>query len=74
MINRYQFSRRLEKELEKQGLRQVDLSRMTGITDSTISRYVNGHTHRGIRAEYVRRIADALGVTCEYLGMTEVEK
>ena len=71
--NRYTISRNIEKEMERQGLTCVEVARRSGLTDGTTSRYANGKISRGMSAECVRKIADALGVTCESLGMKEDE-
>ena len=73
MLNKYTISRRIEAEVERQGISKTELARRTGLNSGTICRYVNGNISRGMSAECVRKIADALGVTCKYLGMTEDE-
>ena len=44
---------------------QKQLADMTGITEASISRYVNGS--REPRANSIVKLADALGVTTDYL-------
>lgn len=68
-MNRYTISRRIEAEAARQGLSQAELARRTGLNSGTINRYVNGKLSHGMSADSVRKIADALGVSCEALGM-----
>ena len=58
------ISMRLKCALDNSGYTQRELSEMTGITDVTISRYVNGL--RVPKVTNLKKIADALGVGIEY--------
>lgn len=55
----------LKKTLDAKGMSQSDLSRATGITQTTISRYVK--TSRVPNAIQIQRICKALGVSSDYL-------
>lgn len=63
------FCEQLNKELQVRGLRQADLVRATGISEVTISRYVNGK--RVPTMSNAQKIAEALGVSVDYLFKTE---
>ena len=52
------------------GVSQRELARLTGITEATLSRYVNGN--RIPKATTLKKIADALGVGLDYF-FTEEE-
>lgn len=73
-MNKYTISRRIEKEAKKQGMSQAELARRTGLNSGTISRYINGKLNHGMTAKNIRKIADALGVSCKDLGMMEDER
>lgn len=67
MVNKYTLSVRLEKELKQRGMMQRDLAKASGLNDGTISRYLRMQQNATDRS--VKKIADALGVSCEYLGV-----
>lgn len=52
--------------MDKRGITQADLARMTGMTTSNIAYIVNGKT-KDPRFQSVLLIADALGVSLNYL-------
>lgn len=54
------FSVRLSAILKSRGMSQADLAAASGLTPSTINRYVNGNRVPSI--EVAERISDALGV------------
>lgn len=58
------MAERLKAALEFRGLSQKDLSEMTGINESCISRYVNNE--RIPRTGKAIRICDALNVTLDW--------
>lgn len=55
--------------MQVRGLRQADLVRATGISEVTISRYVNGK--RVPTMSNAQKIAEALGVSVDYLFKAE---
>lgn len=55
-----EFKDYLRRELDKRGLRAVDLSRRTGIPKGTISYYMNGKTEP--RVDRLRLICSTLGI------------
>lgn len=59
------FGVRLKETLKASGVTQNELAKKVGITEATISRYVNGN--RIAKGAIVRKIADELGVTSDYL-------
>ena len=61
---------RLRCALGDTGVSQRELARLTGITEVTLSRYVNGN--RTPKATTLKKIADALGVGLDYF-FTEEE-
>ena len=67
MVNKYTLSVRLEKELQKRGMMQKDLAKASGLNNGTISRYLR--MQQNATDKSVQKIADALGVSCEYLGV-----
>lgn len=62
---------RYEHILKEKGLRSADVSRATGIKQSTLTDWKKGRT-KSLSAENVKLIADFLGVTVEYLMTGEV--
>lgn len=56
---------RLKDLLQEKGMTQRELADRTGLTEATISRYVNGT--RRPRGEALLNIALTLGVTTDYL-------
>ncbi len=58
------MAERLKAALEFRGLSQKDLSEMTGINESCISRYVNNE--RIPRTDKAIKICDALNVTLDW--------
>ncbi len=55
------------KELrEKKGMNQKELSEASGITQATISRIEKGKVNQ-LKSEALKRLADALGSTIDYL-------
>lgn len=57
---------RYEKLLKDKGLRSADVSRATGIRQSTLTDWKKGRT-KSLSAEYIKLIADYLDVSVEYL-------
>jgi transcriptional regulator with XRE-family HTH domain len=65
-----QISERLEAVLEEKNIKQKELAKAIGVTEVTISRYLNGE--RKPRPDIIIKMADYLGVSTDYLlGMTE---
>lgn len=60
------IARQIVRAREYKGWNQVDLSNATGIAQGTISRYESGE-RRGVRPENLMKIADATGVTVDFL-------
>jgi len=60
------LSERIQYAMDKRGITQADLARMTGMTTSNIAYIVNGKT-KDPRFQSVLLIADALGVSLNYL-------
>jgi putative transcriptional regulator len=60
------LSDRIQQAMDKRGITQADLARMTGMTTSNIAYIVNGKT-KDPRFQSVLLIADALGVSLNYL-------
>ena len=65
------FASRLAELLKKQGMTQKELSERIGVTEATVSRYMNGN--RIPKSEIVANIATALHTTSDYLLGTEKE-
>ena len=66
------FATRLNDLIDKQGLRQSDLSELSGIATGTISGYRNGEKEPTITN--LRKIAQALDVSADYLlGLSDVQ-
>ncbi len=62
-----EFNDRLKEAMRKKGIRQMDLSRLTGIPKSAISQYVSGKFTP--RADRLELMAETLGVsTAQLLG------
>ncbi len=59
------FGERLSKELEKKQLSYRQFAEMAGITTTTVFRYAK--CERIPRANEIKKTADVLGVTCDYL-------
>jgi len=59
------FAVRLTNALEASGITQKQLADLTGVTQVSVSRYINGD--RIPRAPLAAKMADVLGVTCDYL-------
>ena len=60
------FKDNLRGEMEFQDIKQKELSEKTGISINTIRNYINGH-NAVPSAEVAVKIAEALGVSVEYL-------
>lgn len=64
------FGKRLQAEMDKRGLSYRAVAELVGMTPTTMFRYAKGY--RVPRATEVLKIADALGVTCDYmLGLSD---
>jgi transcriptional regulator with XRE-family HTH domain len=64
------FIKRLSELMEEYNISQVTLAKKIGITNVTISRYINGE--RSPRIEIVTRLAEVLNTTTDYLlGVTD---
>lgn len=64
------FGDRLKSELERQGLTLTQISKKTGMPLPTLSRYAK--SQRIPLATQILRVAEALGVTCDYmLGLSD---
>lgn len=60
------FSNRLKEAMKKKHrMKQSELAEATGLTEVTISRYINGY--RVPKATELVRISKAVGVSCDYL-------
>ena len=59
------FADRLKKEVERQGLTYRELANKMRVTTTTLFRYAKGQ--RIPRANEILKVANALGVTCDYL-------
>ena len=71
-MDNYSTGIRILNELKATGKTQKDLSKETGITEASLSRYITGS--RSLRADDVVRIAKALHVTTDYLLGTDEPK
>ena len=59
------IGRKIKYLLEEKGIKQKELAEKIGVHEVTVSRYINGnHTPP---AEIIKKIAEALGVTSDYL-------
>ena len=65
------FAYRLSELLEKQGMSQKELAERVGITEASMSRYMN--TDRIPKSEILANIATALHTTSDYLLGVEEE-
>lgn len=63
------FSRRLRELLQETGTKQKELAKAVGMTEVTVSRWVNGS--RVPRGGPLTRVADYFGVPANYLMPTE---
>lgn len=64
---------RLIKLLEENNLNQRELAKKIGVTEVTVSRYINDEG-RSPRVEIMTKIAEVLGVSVEYLMGTSNKK
>ena len=60
------ISERLANEVAKSGLTYRDIQDRTGITISTLNRYITGETNK-LPIDRMEKIADALNVSAAYL-------
>lgn len=60
------LAERIQYAMDKRGMTQADLARATGLTTSNVAYIVNGRV-KDPRFDSVIRIANALGVSLEYL-------
>jgi len=64
------FGKRLQAEMDKRGLSYRAVAELVGMTTTTMYRYAK--RHRVPRATEVLKVANALGVTCDYmLGLSD---
>jgi transcriptional regulator with XRE-family HTH domain len=68
-----EISKRIADLMRNKDITYGDLSRLTGVSKSALQRYVTGITDK-IPLDRISLIADALGVTAEYLLGWETEK
>ena len=68
-IARKTLPRRLERTLEALGKSQVDVCKATGLSQSRLSQYINGH--RELTLDAAVRISDAYGVTLDWLFLAD---
>lgn len=67
------FKKRLQTLLEEKNMNQKELAKQSGVTEVTISRYVNGS--RKPRIEIVNKLAEVLNTTTDYLlGNSDIKK
>ncbi len=59
------FSNRLSVAMATMGISATELSQLVRVSNSTISRYLSGDSHPN--ASKIRKLADALGVTSDWL-------
>lgn len=59
------FKKRLQSLLDEKGLNQKELAKLSGVTEVTISRYMNDN--RKPRIEIASKIATVLDTTTDYL-------
>ncbi len=59
------FNERIAELLKAKDMTQRDLARMTDVTDAAMSHYIKGD--RVPRSAVMARIADALGISTDYL-------
>ena len=60
------LSKRIQYAMDKRGITQADLARMTGMTTSNVAYIVNGKT-KDPRFQSILLIAEALDVSLNYL-------
>lgn len=65
------LGKRIEEKMKKQQLNQKDLAAMVGVTESALSRYINGE--RSPKLDVLANMATALNTTIDYL-ITGVEE
>ncbi len=65
------FAQRLTELLKERGVSQKELAELVGVTEASISRYMN--SDRIPKAEIIANIATALQTTSDYLLGTEEE-
>jgi len=66
-------SQRINKSISGSGLSYGELSKITGIPKSALQRYATGETEK-VPSDRIELIAQATGVTAEYLMGWETEK
>ena len=59
------WSQKVKELMEVKGINQKELSQLSGITEASVSRYLNGD--RTPRMDIIINFARALGVSVEYL-------
>lgn len=67
------LSERIQLAMDKRGITQADLARMTGMTTSNVAYIVNGKT-KDPRFQSVLLIAEALDVSLNYLAGIDGKK
>ena len=65
MTDKSTVAERLGTALKERGIMQRQLAEKAGVTETTISRYVNGT--RTPKGNNIKKIADALNVSADYL-------
>ena len=64
------FGERLAHAMELRGMRQKELAKATGVTEATVSRYVNEKRRPDI--DFIRDVVKVLRVSADYLlGFTD---
>ncbi len=64
------FGERLARAMRVKKMKQKDLSKSSGVTEATISRYVNDKRHPDVM--FLRKVVPILGVSADYLlGFTD---
>ncbi len=64
------FGERLSKVMRLRKIKQKELAKQIGVTEATVSRYVNNKRHPDIN--FLRKIIPILNVSADYLlGFTE---
>lgn len=67
------FIKRLVELMEEKNINQLELSKLVGTTNVTISRYISGQ--RKPRLEIIAKIAEVLGTSIDYLlGFSNIKK
>ncbi len=59
------FSNRLQKAMQKTGLKQIDISNKTGIDKTLINKYINGSSEA--KQDNLTRLSQVLGVSEPWL-------